>query len=167
MKVTVVPAQVTTVEDRIIGSLGLSQILLLSAPIFGGCVLYIVLPPIMHAAVYKVVVMMLFLLTCALLSLRIRGKIMLFWLIAILRYNLRPRYYVFNKRSLHARDLNEPEPSMVMENNTEQVKKKSRRKLPLSIAEVAQIERLIDNPAANLSFENRKGYLYVRITEVK
>jgi hypothetical protein len=158
MKVTVVPAQVTTVEDRIIGSLGLSQILLLSAPIFGGCVLYIVLPPIMHAAVYKVVVMMLFLLTCALLSLRIRGKIMLFWLIAILRYNL---------RSLHARDLNEPEPSMVMENNTEQVKKKSRRKLPLSIAEVAQIERLIDNPAANLSFENRKGYLYVRITEVK
>jgi len=167
MKVTVVPAQVTTVEDRIIGNLGLSQILLLSTPIFGGCVLYVVLPPVMHANAYKVVVMVLFLLTCALLSIRIRGKILLFWLIAILRYNLRPRYYVFNKRSLHGRDLHEPEPSMGMEAETTEVKEKSRRKLPLSIAEVAQIERLIDNPASNLSFENRKGYLYVRITEVK
>jgi hypothetical protein len=167
MKATVVPAQVTTVEDRIIGSLGLSQILLLSAPIFGGCALYIVLPPIMHATLYKVMVMVAFLLLCSLLSIRIRGKIVLFWLIAILRYNLRPRYYVFNKRSLHGRDLHEPEPSMGIEAETKGVKQTSRRKLPLSIAEVAQIERLIDNPAANLSFENRKGYLYVRITEVK
>ena len=92
---------------------------------------------------------------------------MLFWLIAILRYNLRPRYYVFNKRSLHGRNMHEPNQSLETEGDTKEVKKKSHRKLPLSIAEVAQIERLIDNPASNLSFENRKGYLYVRITEVK
>jgi hypothetical protein len=167
MKTTVVPAQVTTVEDRIVGSLGLSQILLLAAPVFGGSALYIILPPVMHAAVYKVVLMMAFLLLCGLLSIRIKGKILLFWFIVIVRYNLRPRYYTFNKHSLHGRDQYESDQPVETEHETQEVKEKSRRRLPLSTAEVAQVENLIDNPAANLSFETRKGYLYVRITEVK
>jgi hypothetical protein len=167
MKVTVVPAQVTTVEDRIVGSLGLSQILLLAAPIFGGSALYIILPPVMHPSVYKVVLMVAFLLLCGLLSVRIKGKILLFWLVVILRYNLRPRYYVFNKHSLHGRSFQEATQSVATEDETTEVKRKAHRKLPLSTAEIYKVQNLLDNPAANLSFETRKGYLYVRITEVK
>jgi len=167
MKVTVVPAQVTTVEDRIVGSLGLSQILLLAAPVFGGSALYIILPPVMHASVYKVVLMVAFLLLCGLLSIRIKGKILLFWLVVILRYNLRPRYYVFNKHSLHGRSFHEASQTVDTADEATEVKQKARRRLPLSTAQVVQLENLLDNPAANLSFETRKGYLYVRITEVK
>jgi len=167
MKVTVVPAQVTTVEDRIVGSLGLSQILLLAAPVFGGSALYIILPPVMHASIYKVVLMVAFLVLCGLLSIRIKGKILLFWLVVILRYNLRPRYYVFNKHSLHGRNFHEASRSAETKDETTDVKQRARRKLSLSTAEVANIQNLLDNPAANLSFETRKGYLYVRITEVK
>src|SRR5947209_20569411 len=98
MKVTVVPAQVTTVEDRIVGSLGLSQILLLATPVFGGTMLYAILPPNFHSAIYKLIVIALLFATCGLMAIRIRGKILLLWLIVMLRYNLRPRYFVFNKR---------------------------------------------------------------------
>ena len=47
MKMTVVPAQVTTVEDRIIGSLGFSQILLLVIPIFVSAGVFALVPPFM------------------------------------------------------------------------------------------------------------------------
>lgn len=166
MKVTVVPAQVTTVEDRIAGSLGLSQLLLLAAPVFGGSTLYIILPPTLHNAAYKVVIMVLLFLLCSLLAIRIKGKILLFWLATILRYNLRPRYYVFNKRSLHGREQYEDVAQVLEEAETSQ-SEKARIPLALSTAEVVELENLMDNPAANLSFESRKGQLYVRITEVK
>ena len=41
MKMTVVPAQVTTVEDRIIGNLGFSQILLLIVPVFAAAGIFL------------------------------------------------------------------------------------------------------------------------------
>ena len=166
MKVTVVPAQVTTIEDRIAGNLGLSQLLLLAAPVFGGSALYAVLPPNMHYSVYKAVLMTLFLILCGLLSIRIKGKIILFWLAIILKYTLRPRYYVFSKNSLNGREqylsveIKEEEPEV-------KPAKATRRKLSLSGSDLVNLQSLIDNPAANLSFENKKGLLYVRITEVE
>ena len=56
MKMTVVPAQVTTVEDRIIGSLGFSQILLLVIPIFVSAGVFALVPPFMGSAIYKYVI---------------------------------------------------------------------------------------------------------------
>jgi len=166
MKVTVVPAQVTTVEDRIAGNLGLSQLLLLAVPVFGSSALYIILPPIMHGAAYKYAVMLLSLLICSLLAIRIKGKILLFWLAIILRYNLRPRFYVFNKLSLHGREQYD-HAVIVNEDEFSEVLKVAKKPLSLSTAEVVKLEGLLDNPDANLSFENRKGGLYVRITEIK
>src|SRR5665213_4365185 len=104
MKVTVVPAQVTTVEDRIAGRLGLSQLLLLAAPIFGGSALYIILPPAMNSSAYKLVIIITLMLICSTMAIRIKGKIVLLWLIVILRYRLRPSYYVFNKNAVNGRD---------------------------------------------------------------
>lgn len=166
MKTTVVPAQVTTVEDRIAGNLGLSQLLLLAIPVFGSSALYIVLPPVMHGAGYKYTVMVLLLALCSLLAIRIKGKLVLFWLAIILRYNLRPRYYIFNKHSLHNREQYD-HVVLVDKEDFREVLKVARKPLSLSTAEAIELEHLLEDPAANLSFENRKGGLYVRITEVK
>jgi hypothetical protein len=167
MKVTVVPAQVTTVEDRIAGSLGLSQLMLLAAPVFGGCALFVVLPPVFHSAVYKLVIIAILFFTCALLAIRIKGKILLLWLVVLVRYNIRPRYYVFNKRSLHGRDEYASASATEPEERQTTVARTARKALSLSTAEVVKLQNLLENPAANLSFETRKGNLYVRITEVK
>jgi len=45
MKTTTVPAQVTTVEDRLAGNLSLTQLLLLVCPVFVSCLIYVVFPP--------------------------------------------------------------------------------------------------------------------------
>jgi hypothetical protein len=166
MKVTVVPAQVTTIEDRIAGRLGLSQLLLLAVPVFGGSALYIILPPNMHSAPYKLVVMVTLLMVCSLLAIRIKGKILLLWLVVILRYNLRPRYYVYNKNSLASREL---EQKLPVEAASEENKAPAKRiRLPsLAPADIVRLQSILENPAANLSFKTGKGGLHVLITEVK
>jgi hypothetical protein len=168
MRSTVVPAQVTTVEDRIAGSLGLSQLLLLAVPIFGGSALFVVLPPFFNYAVYKVVMIVCFAVLCGLLAIRVKGKLLLFWLIAIVRYNSRPRFYVFNKNSGHLRDGTPKAQGDEVEESTEKKKKILPRLPQLSTPELVQIEDIIANPQANLHFRtNRKGELSVHITEVK
>lgn len=167
MKATVVPAQVTTVEDRIAGNLGLSQLLLLSLPVFGGSGLYIILPPFMHPVLYKLVIIVVFFLVCSLMAIRIRGKILLFWLIIIARYNVRPRYYVFNKNAVAGREHFE---HRVADDYTEITAPEPAKKAipkPLAIPDIMRLQNLLDNPAANLTFETAKGGLRVRITEVK
>lgn len=168
MKVTVVPAQVTTVEDRIIGSLGFSQLLLLVLPIFLGAAMFALLPPFMGVSVYKLVLMgCLTLFSCA-LAIRIRGKILALWLIVILRYNLRAKYYVFNKNSNANReqfDAKNVEPVV----DTEKSQSKHSIHVPrLEFHEAAKVLSTMDNPASKLRFEtNKKGGLYVCLTEVE
>lgn len=168
MRTTVVPAQVTTVEDRIAGSLGLSQLILLTVPVFGGSALFVVLPPFFNYAVYKVVLIVCFAALCALLAIRVKGKILLQWLIAIVRYNSRPRYYVYDKNDTHMRDIAPTVKQEVAEEAIEQ-KKTILQKLPqLSTPDLVKIEDIIANPQANLHFTtNRKGELSVHITEIK
>lgn len=168
MRTTIVPAQVTTVEDRIAGRLGLTQLLLLIMPIFGGSAIFVVLPPFFAYAVYKLVLITCVAVLCALLAIRIKGKILLFWAITLLRYNMRPRYYLFNKNTTHAREIVLPadiedEPSE--ETITEAAA--PTRRISLTTAERVQIEDLLANPDANVHITtNKKGELRVHLTEI-
>jgi hypothetical protein len=167
MRTTIVPAQVTTVEDKIAGNLGISQLLLLTMPIFGGSLLFVGLPPFFSYATYKVVVIVCFAVLCGTLAIRIKGKILLFWGIVILRYNLRPRYYVSDRNHIHLREISlEVKPEKTVK---EAQPKRTRKLLPkLSTSELVQVEHLIADPAANLRLTtNRKGELSVHLTEVK
>ena len=168
MKQTVVPAQVTTVEDRIVGNLGISQVFLLTLPIIGAGAIFSALPPVMNLAVYKLLLVVALATVCGTLAIRIKGKLLLFWLIIRLRYNLRPIYYVFNKNTTAHRELYEdikPEEANTYEQETETL---HRMPSNLTTAETIRVFEAMDNPAANLSFEtNKKGNLYVRITEIK
>jgi hypothetical protein len=170
MKSTVVPAQITTVEDKIMGNLTLQQMVLLATPVFVNFVLFAILPSSMHISAYKVVLMTIVACVCALLAVRIKGKILLVWLVTITRYNSRARFYVFNKNDLYMRDLPTSAQAVKQEEFLgEDLKDEPVVKIPsLSISDLAKLESILANPAAKLSFKlHKKRGLHVSITEVE
>ena len=92
MKSTIVPAQITTIEDRFSGNLSLQQILLLSSSVFIGFAIYVFLPPFLKLDSYKIVLMILMFFIISITAVRIKGKLVLFWIITILNYNRRSQY---------------------------------------------------------------------------
>lgn len=168
MKITVVPAQVTTVEDRIIGNLGFSQMILLVIPIFFGGTLFAALPPVMNGSVYKYIAMGILAFTCCTLAIRIKGKIIATWLVTILRYNLRPKYYLFNKNTSSFR---QDYPLVTEPKGDKKTREAESRQVPrprLNTPEAARVLAVIASPAAKFRFETtKKGGLHVRLTEIE
>lgn len=168
MKATVVPAQVTTVEDRVAGNLGFSQLTLFAIPVFGGALLYATLPPSMDIALYKIITIVVLAIVSSILAIRIKGKIILFWLAILLRYNLRPKYYLFNKNTaLYREDYPEIKTKAATMTDTRQTKSPVR--LPrLSLLEMNEVYALLDNPGSQIRFETtKKGGLSVHLTEIQ
>lgn len=167
MRATAVPAQVTTVEDRIMGNLGFSQLVLFILPIFVSAGLFVILPPIMHGSLYKYIMMVIISIISGILAIRIRGKIVLFWLITIARYNLRPSYYVFQKSVAYREEYKSKTPEQSKE--TKATKDNITSHIPkLSFHDAAYVMETINNPNSNLRFEmTKKGGLHVRLTEVE
>ena len=167
MKMTVVPAQVTTVEDRIIGNLGFSQILLLIVPVFTAAGIFTLLPPFMGGALYKYVLMGVVALLFGLLSIRIKGKILASWLVTILRYNLRPKYYLYNKNTESLRETYPTKKEEPEKATTTKTQRHTARP-QLDIPATARVLATIENPAAKVRFETgKKGNLHVRLTEIE
>lgn len=169
MKMTVVPAQVTTVEDRIIGNLGFSQILLLIIPVFASAFIFGLFPPFMGSALYKYVLMGVVALLFGLLSIRVKGKILASWLVTILRYNLRPKYYLFNKNvTTNREEYYSKIPTPEIKESTEKKLVKKSTLQQLDIPTTARILATIENPATNFRLEaGKKGNLHVRFTEIE
>ena len=168
MRSTVVPAQVTTVEDRIMGNLGFSQLALLVLPVFVAAGIFIILPPVMHGSVYKYVIAITVMVLVGILAIRIKGKIILLWLITILRYNLRPKHYIFNKNTAVLRD--DPSPhAQAKEDKVKLVAKQDATTLPrLALHDATRVLETIQRQNSNLRFEmTKKGGLRVRFTEVE
>lgn len=167
MKSTIVPAQITTVEDKVAGSLSLSQLLLLAAPAFIGTAVYIVLPPMGKMSIYKIIMVAVIALASGLLAIRIKGKILLLWAIILLRYNLRPRYHVFDKNDTHLRDTELPT-AEVADSQTVADEPTAEPLPALSVAEAVRLESLMADPKANVQFlTDKKGALRVHFNEVK
>jgi len=171
MRVTVVPAQVTTVEDRIIGNLGFSQILLLIIPVFASAGIFALLPPFMEVAPYKYILISTTILVFGVLAIRIKGKIVASWLITILRFNLRPKYYVFNKNTIvHREDFPAIKSAKTAQKSkyNEKLKKPANYHVEIDTLSAAKILATIENPAANVHFEtDKRGGLHVRFSEVE
>jgi hypothetical protein len=168
MRQTTIPAQITTVEDRIVGNLSLTQVMLLAVPMLSTGLVFVALPPTMQLTPSKFFGLVMLAVFCSGLAIRIKGKLLLSWLILRVRYNLRPRHYVFNKNTTTNRNLR------ILSNELAQLDARPtrpnvrRRALRLTSAEAARTIEAMENPAANLAFTTtKKGNLYVRITEVK
>ena len=122
----------------------------------------------MSAAVYKYVIIGLIVMTCSTLAIRIKGQILAVWFVTVLRYNVRPKYYLFNKNVTALRE-DYPAPVAKNERKDTSAGNKQRTIQPkLDIPATARVLATLENPAANVRFEaTRKGALYVRFTEVE
>lgn len=157
MRTTVIPAQVTTVEDRIAGNLNLTQIVLLVASLFVNTLVYALVPEQMSFSVPKLILMAIIFAVFICLSLRIKGRVVISWLVILSAYAFRSHIYIFTKNTLFARDIEVPQP--VEEKNIVKVKKP--RKAEPSPAPDFDYASVIRNTGLNLRFR-RKGILVVK-----
>ena len=165
MRTTVIPAQITTVEDKIAGNLNLTQVFILMVPVFFGTAVYVLTPPFFRFAIYKIAVITTVTLISLLLSLRIKGKIIANWLGVLLRYNLRPKYYVFNKNDLYQREVYLPINSFKAHKKA--ILRKSVKATNLS-KDLTKLQKYIKNPKYALSLKpNKKGGVYVALNEIE
>jgi hypothetical protein len=168
MKYAIVPAQIMTVEDRITGNLSLPQMILLFVPVFAAVLAYVGLPPIYEYAAYKIAFVLAAALVCGLSAIRIKGRILIVWATVMLSYNLRPRYYIYNKNDAYLREsVENTAPQKVPAEEKPQEEAELPAAPQLSVAELVQLESILANPKANVRFINEKGRLRVRATEIK
>ena len=170
MKTAIVPAQVTTVEDKITGNLNLTQLLLLAAAVFGDSAIYVLIPPVSNSSPFKLVLITVLTILLGLFAIRVKGKLLLQWMIILLHYSFRPRFHIFNKNDLYMRSAvtNEVPFEGKIEEAVEEQEVSLEPMQQLSTAEKVKLEGIIADPQANFHFRTgRKGVLHVRINEVK
>ena len=97
MRSTVIPAQITTVEDKIAGNFNLAQILLMMAPVLIATLLYTIIPTHMSFGKGKIIFTIISAVVFLTLAIRVKSKIIGEWLVVWLRFKLRPEIYVFDK----------------------------------------------------------------------
>lgn len=167
MRNTIIPAQITTVEDKITGNLSLTQIILLIIPVFVMTILFSLVPPVMKLGIFKTILFILSGLICGVLALRIKGRVVLNWLLFWLKFKSRPTYYVFDKNDDYLRER-----ELVNENQNKtkrviKVKAKEKTKV-LTEIDTIKLADLINNQKNSLSFEfNKQGGLHVSVEMAK
>lgn len=169
MRTTTVPAQVTTLEDRVIGNMGGTQSVLVIIATLCATAIYIFLPPFFAYDGYKLLPMGCIAAACGLLAIKVRGRIILAWIIVMGRYVVRPRYYIYDKRSTYLRDISVPSP---VKEEIEVVKtelpRKSVSRSYLAAHEAIAVEEFVANPQTDLHIKtDRKGRLSVHFNENK
>ena len=167
MRNTVIPAQITTVEDKIAGNLNLTQILLLMTPILITTLLYSLVSPAMKLTVFKMILVGLSSLVCGILAIRVKGRVVLNWLAVWIKFKLRPSFFVFNKNDCYLREIETPSKN---NNQVKVIKKLPVLKTEKSMLEVDAVKLLhvINNQKNSLRFVfNQKGGLRVALDSSK
>lgn len=168
MRISIVPAQITTVEDKIAGNVSVQQAVLLGIPILLGFIIALVFPPSGQFVAYKIAIVLGLFVICGSLAIRIKDRIVAQWLKLIVVYSARPLYYVYDKNSTYLRgtettDIATEEIVMI-----EPVKKPVIVMNTISPKEFVRLEQFATDVRAGMKFEiGKKGELNVRITEVK
>lgn len=168
MRSQVIPAQITTVEDKIAGDLSLTQIMLLLSPVLIATFIYAFLPPAMMLVLYKLVLALIFVVVCLTLAIRIKGRIIASWLVVLFRYNARPKYYVYNKNSITHREIIMPELQVVAEVEEELAQNvNTARNISPSIKDILQLNHILDTTDFNLTYRvGKKGGLNVAFEKI-
>lgn len=168
MKTTVVPAQVTTVEDKIAGNLNFTQLLLMTTPVFLSGAIFAFVPPFLRLRSYKVIICTLLTLVCLTLAIRIKGKILLLWISIIGRYNIRPRYYLYNKNDSYLRHEPITRHEAVPVKAEPTIEKDTVLLKDVPLTELVRLEDAVADPRAKFHFKTtKKGGLRVYIQEIK
>ena len=169
MKVTIVPSQITTIEDRIFGNLSLSQLVLLICPIVLSGIIYALLPTFHQITIAKLCVISFITICCIGLAVRFNSEIGAIWLIKIIRYQFRPRRFIYTHSSPYLRNAGVFEIPTADNVPFASPRHTSKARTPkLSIRDVVLGEAIFEQLASRIRFEvNLKGGLNVRIKKTK
>lgn len=162
MRSTVIPAQITTVEDKIAGNFNLSQILLMMAPVIIATLLYTIIPTSMSFGKGKIIFTIISSIIFLTLAIRVKTKIIGEWLIVWLRFKLRPQVYVFDKNDSYLRPIYLAK--KVEKKTVVKLTKKTEFKEKISDEDRVRWQNIIEGRNRSLSFEfNKKGGLNVAL----
>jgi len=165
MRTRVIPAQITTVEDRIAGNFSLTQIIILLTPVLFATLVYSLLPPTMMFVWYKLGIILAFVVLAITLAIRVKGKIILSWLFILARYNLRPKFYVFNKNNSFSRVVYKPVKKEAVKKKHLEVKEKIIEEP--TVKDILRLKHFLNSEDFNLTYRaNRKGGLNVAFEKV-
>lgn len=168
MRISIVPAQITTVEDKIAGNVSVQQAMLLGVPILLGFIIALVFPPSGQFVAYKIAIVLGLFVICGSLAIRIKDRIVAQWLKLFVIYSARPLHYIYDKNSTYLRDT---ETMTIVPEEVEAVqliKKPVISPNNISPKEFVRLEQFATDVRAGMKFEvGKKGELNVRITEVK
>ena len=146
MRTTIIPAQITTVEDKIAGSLNMTQILILMFPVLWTALIYILFAPAMKLVPYKLGLIGVVIMACLILVIRIKDKIVAEWLGVVLRYQFRPKYWLYNKNDTANRIIDIPDiPDIAISKRKTTKKASSDQKTEINISDLVRLEQLIDS----------------------
>lgn len=146
MRTTIIPAQITTVEDKVAGSLNMIQVLILMTPILWTAIVYILLTPSMKLTSLKLVLIIISTTISGVLALRIKDKIVAEWLGVLLKYSLRPKYWLYNKNDTTNRTIDVPDiPDIALVSRKLSKKNISKHKTEINISDLVRFEQLIDS----------------------
>jgi hypothetical protein len=167
MKRSIVPAQITTVEDRVLGNLTPYQAGLISLPLIFGVLFYATLPPHFHLKLYKICIIAGLELIGAVLSIRVNDQMLIFWLVTRLRYNLRPRFYVYDKNDNYLRNIPDFTPVTAAKKEITEEAEASQLQ-EVAVQDAVRIEEIMTDERVNLRFKTGKnGRLHVIANEIK
>ncbi len=165
MRTTVIPAQVTTLEDKIVGNLSFLQICFLMFPVLWSMVVFMLFPPTMSMTLYKLPIILVVSVISLLMAVRIKEKILFDWLLIILKFNLRPTYYVFTKNDTYLRTLDLPlkEEAVAAAHQIQEAPQPVA--IPTaSIRELVQLDSVMRKRKHPVSFKpDKKGALHVAL----
>ena len=169
MKTVVIPAQITTVEDKIAGNFNLTQIMLLMLPVFWAVIVYTLFIPQMHFTILKLPFILIVVVVSIILSLRIKEKVVLNWLVILMRFNNRPKYFVFNKNDTYLRTLDLAQfPKRKKISKSVAVSNDEKKAIAFSIKDLVRFEGLISNPSYSFSLKSqKKGGLHVVLKQTR
>lgn len=164
MRTTVVPAQITTVEDRIAGNLTFSQVVLLIVPLVTGLLTYVEVSPHSKLSVLKTVLVGVQFLAFGSLAIRVRGRIVAEWLAILLRFSARPRIYLATVQEAASDDYLG---AATAARATEQIPVKSERPAlrRLDLVQQMHANNLFTNPGRGVRFvPTKKGGIDVTLS---
>lgn len=167
MRISIVPAQITTVEDKIAGNISVQQAFLLGTPLIFGFLLALLIPPTGQFVSYKAVIVITLFLLMGPLAIRVKDRIIAQWVRLIIIYMLRPSYYVYDKNSIYLRDCEAP--TKTAEHGDVYTIRSAPLPSPkINSKEHLRLESVTKDARTNLHFKiNRKGNLDVKFTEIK
>jgi hypothetical protein len=168
MRTSIVPAQMTTIEDKIAGNISVQQAMLLGAPLLFGFIIALVFPPSGQFVVYKIAIVLGLFTICGSIAVRIKDRIVAQWLKLFVIYSARPLHYIYDKNSTYLRDTEPIEVASEEVVESQRVKKPIITPSNISPKEFVRLEQFATDIRAGMKFEvGKKGELNVRITEVK